>query len=206
MDKQELLYWYERQGYVKSDKVKKAFLKVDRKFFVPKGYEDIAYDDRPLPIPGGGTISAPHMHVIYLEELELKPGLKVLEIGAGSGILLAYIKEIVKNGKVYGVELSEAAYRFAINNLKKSGYYKKVKLIKGNGFYGLPRYTPYDRIACSATVRRLPDSWVKQLKNNGIILVPIEENGIQYLYKIRKIGKKIKKEKLMEVLFVPLVF
>ena len=119
-----------RLGYVKFPSVKRALLKVKREYFVDPDYKDSAYLESPLPIPGGVTIPAPHMHAVFLSVLNLKKGEKVLEIGSGSGILLAYMKEMVGDkGEVFGVEIVPETYEFAKENLKKAGYDKKIKLI-----------------------------------------------------------------------------
>ena len=196
-----LLKIYEKEGYRFSESVKQAFLKVDRRLFVPKEYENLAYSDMPLPITGFSTVSAPHMHLIYLEELELKPGHKVLEIGFGSGILLAYLVEIVGPGNVYGVEKSPIVFDFGKSNLKRSGYLDKVKIFLMDGKNGLPDYAPYDRIAVSAAAEAVPDALIEQLNEEGIILVPLGERD-QWLYKLKKKGGSLLRERLMPVSFV----
>lgn len=193
-------------GYIKSPAVKRAMLKVLRELFVPEEYHGQAYDDTPLPIPGGQTISAPHMHAITLSELKLKHGDKVMEIGAGSGILLAYIREMVGNkGKVVGIEINKDAYKFGKRNLDEAGY-KDIVLIRGNGSFGCQQYAPYDKIIVSAASPDIPKPLVEQLKTNGIILIVVgSPEGEQNLIKVRKMtsGKLIKKE-ILPVIFVPL--
>src|SRR3989344_5896414 len=137
----------ERLGYLTDPAVRRAMLKVRREDFVPEEYLASAYIDTPLPIPGGGTISAPHMHAISLSALKLERGEKFLEVGAGSGILLAYAKEVVgKGGKVFGIEFNKESYEFAKENLKRAGYAKKVTLIHGDGSQELPEKSPFDKI------------------------------------------------------------
>jgi len=195
-----------KHNYIKSSKVKKALLKVPRELFVPEKYYDEAYTDTPLTIPGNQTISALHIHTITLSELKLNEGDKVLEIGAGSGILLAYIREIVGNeGRVIGIEINKETYEFAKENLKKTGY-KDVILIRGDGSLGYPKYAPYDKIVVSAASPDIPKPVIEQLKPNGILLIVIgSPSGEQTLIKIKKTksGKLIKKE-LLGVIFVPL--
>ncbi len=193
-------------GYIKSVDAKRAMLKVTRELFVPEDYYTQAYDDIPLPIPGNQTISAPHIHAITLSELKLKHGDKVLEIGAGSAILLAYIREIVGNkGKVVGIEINKETYEFAESNLKKSGY-EDIVLIHGDGSLGYLKYAPYDKIVVSAASPDIPKPIIEQLKSNGILLIIIgSPYGDQDLIKIqkRKSGKLLTKE-LLPVIFVPL--
>jgi len=196
----------ELSGYIKSTKVKKSMLKVPRELFTPEKYYDQAYSDTPLPIPGDQTISASHIHAITLSELKLKEGEKVLEIGAGSGILLAYIREIVGNeGKVVGIEINKETYEFAKENLKKAGY-KDIILIYGDGSLGYLKYAAYDKIVVSAGAPDIPKPIINQLKPNGILLIVIgSPYGDQTLTKVKKTktGKIIKK-KLLPVIFVPL--
>ncbi len=203
MKLEEMVRRLENFGYIKSRQVKKAMLKVDRKDFVPEEYKDLAYADQPLPIPGNVTISAPHMHAILLEELELNKGMKVLEIGFGSGILLAYIAEIVgKKGMVFGVEINKQAFEFGKKNLEKYGY-ENVKIFLKDGKKGLPEFAPYDRIVCSAAAKRIYDEWIQQLKTNGILITPLGTH-YQTLVKLKKAKKGIERKFITEVAFVPL--
>jgi len=194
-------------GYIKSEDIERAMLKVKREDFVPVGYRDIAYSNVPLPIPGGGTISAEHMHAIFLSALKLKLGDKILEIGAGSGILLAYMKEIVgEEGKVFGIEIVPETYGFAKKNLEKTGYWDKVKLILGDGSKGLPEFAPFNKIVSSASpVGDIPKEWIEQLKLGGIIITPLGPTYSQDLIYLEKTKEgKIKKKNLGPVIFVEL--
>lgn len=196
----------EDYGYIKNSKISKAMLKVPREEFVLSEYRENAYDDNPLPIPADATISAPHMHGMYLSAAELKPGDKVLEIGAGSGILLAYVKELVgPKGEAVGVEIVPEVYRFAKNNLEKTGYVKKVQLILGDGSKGLEK-KKFDKILISATAPEIPKTLIDQLKPGGIILAPVgEPYGHQELVSLQKTkdGKLVRKN-LGSVIFVML--
>ena len=201
--KEQLIKHLQASGYIKSSKVKGVMLKVPRELFVPENYYELAYADKPLQIPGGQTISAPHMHAIILSELKLKQNEKVLEVGCGSGILLAYLNEIV--GKVVGIEINKQTYEFAKKNLEKSGY-RDIILIHGDGSLGYKKYAPYDKIIVSAASPDIPKPLIEQLKPNGVLIVVIGSllEG-QNLIKITKTksGKLISKE-LMGVVFVPL--
>jgi len=199
----------EEYGYIGGSnalKIKKAMLKVRREDFVLPEYRENAYSDTPLPIPSDATISAPHMHAMYLSTAELKAGEKVLEIGAGSGILLAYIKEIVgPKGEVVGTEIVPEVYRFAKNNLEKSGYDKKVKIILGD-ITNIPRGKKFDKIFVSATCPEIPQPLIKHLKAGGMIIAPVgEPYGHQELVCVKKTkqGKVIMKS-LGGVVFIPL--
>ena len=192
-------------GYLRSKKVEEAFRKVRREFFVPEEFKDQAYVDTPLPIPGGVTISAPHMHVICLEELDLKRGEKFLEVGAGSGIFLAYAYEIIKQkNKVFGIEINEETYKFALKNLEKAGYSDKVRMILGDGTLGLREEAPFDKILISTAAPDFPKPLIEQLKIGGIILGII---GYQEQYLVKGIKKKennIERKNILPVVFLPL--
>ena len=203
-----MIEFLEKCGYIKNPKVRSAMLKVKREDFVPQEYRSNAYSNTPLPIPGGMTISAEHMHAIFLSELKLKAGDRVIEIGAGSGILLAYMKEIVgRRGKVFGTEINFETYEFAKENLKKTGYWDKVKLIHADGSKGLSQFAPFDKIISSAApVKKIPKEWIDQLKPGGILITPLGPTYAQDLIYLEKTknGKIIRKN-LGAVVFVELV-
>ncbi|MBI2005438.1 MAG: protein-L-isoaspartate O-methyltransferase [Candidatus Aenigmarchaeota archaeon] len=202
----QLIKNLELSGYIKSPKVKKTMLKVSRELFVPEKHYYDAYSDTALLIPGDQTISAPHMHAITLSELKLKEGDKVLEVGSGSGILLAYIREIVgKKGKVVGIEINKETYKFAKENLKKASC-KDVILIHGDGSLGYPKYAPYDKIVVSAASPDIPKPIIEQLKPSGLLLIVVgSPYGDQNLIKVRKTKSgKIIENQLLPVIFVPL--
>jgi len=202
----ELVKNLKKIGYIRSTQIGRSILKVPRELFVPEKYYDEAYSDKPLPIPGDQTISAPHMHSITLSELKLKEGEKVLEIGAGSGILLAYIREIVgKKGKVVGIEINKETYEFARKNLKRTGY-GDIVLIHGDGSLGHPKYAPYDKIVISAASPDIPKPIIEQLKPSGILLIVVgSPYGDQNLVKVKKTKEgKLIENQILPVIFVPL--
>lgn len=205
--RKELVKRFENQGYIKYPAVKKAMLKVKREDFVAEEYKSAAYEDTPLPIPPGNVfMSAPHMHATFLSAAMLKPGDKVLEIGAGSGILLAYIREIIgPKGLVVGTEIIRETFEFAKKNLEKTGY-KDVVLLNIDGSKGVEKYAPYDKIISSASVtKEIPKVWIEQLKPNGILLTPIgRQIANQELWWIKKTKKGLQRKPLGGVVFVEL--
>lgn len=197
--------------YIKSEAVKKAMMKVKREMFVLAGYQISSYQDVPLPIPpveeDSATISAPTVHAMMLEGLRLKKGDRVVEIGCGSGIMLAYLKEIIgRSGDVFGVEIQKDTYAFAKENLKKSGYDKKVKVILGDGSIGLKDEAPFDKILVSAAAPSLPEPIRRQVKSRGIIVAVIGTSRFnQELIQFEKNDDEtFSKRNLGSVIFVPL--
>lgn len=187
-------------------KIKRAMLKVKREDFVLPEYRINSYQDTPLPIPSDSTISAPHMHAMYLSAIDFKSGDDVLEIGAGSGILLAYVKELVgTRGKVTGIEIIPEVYRFAKTNLEKSGYDKKIEVILGDGPKNLEK-KKYDKILVSAACPKIPVQLLDNLKSGGELIAPIgEPYGDQELIAVKKPKKGDPAVKRIgSVAFVPL--
>jgi protein-L-isoaspartate(D-aspartate) O-methyltransferase len=147
------------------------------------------------------------MVAIMNEALELQPGQKVLEIGAGSGYHAATIAETTRpNSRVYTVERVESLVRFARENLERAGYADPVIIIQGDGSLGYPDRAPYDRIVVTAAAPRVPPKLLEQLKSDGIMVVPIGSRIFgQELVRIRKKGEKTTRESLGGVAFVPLI-
>jgi len=165
MNKTQLIESLRRKGF--SEHITKAFEKVKREDFVPDQYREYAYEDTPIPIhKNGSTTSQPYTIAFMLNLLELNSNSKqeVLEIGSGSGYVLALIQEITK-GETYGVEIVKDLVDKSKQNLKN---YKNITVINKSGKNGLPKYTPYDRILVSAACPDLETAknLNKQLKDN----------------------------------------
>jgi protein-L-isoaspartate(D-aspartate) O-methyltransferase len=145
---------------------------------------------------------------MFMSCVELGKGDNMLEVGFGSGILLAYAYEVVgKEGKVVGIEVVPETYEFGVQNLKKTGYATKVKTVLGDGSKGLPKEAPFDKIIVSAAAPKVFDAWVDQLKPGGRLAVPVGEwCGYQELILIKKSKEGwVQTEKLGPVSFVPLI-
>ncbi len=201
-----------REGIIRSEKVKRAMLKVPRELFVPEHLKELAYEDTPLPIGYGQTISAPHMVAIMLEEAELDEGMKVLEVGTGSGYNAALIAEIVapqgsrNPGHVYTIERIPELAEFAKKNLERAGYADRVTVIVGDGSKGYEPAAPYDRIIVTAAAPDIPRPLIEQLKPNGILLIPVGDRWEQVLYKVvKRPDGKLDVRKVTSCVFVPLV-
>jgi len=199
--KQLMNYWLENR-IVKNRGIITAFRRTAREKFVPAHLKEDAYIDAPLPLMHGQTISQPSTIAIMLEALNLKPKLKVLEVGTGSGYNAALIASLVEPTVVYTVELLPELAEFAKDNLKRAGI-KNVMVFCRDGSKGLKDYAPFDRIIVTAGAARMPMKLVEQLKPNGIMVVPVGR-FTQEMFRVKKNGKKIKIENLGEFVFVPL--
>jgi len=195
-----------KEGYIKRKEVAEAMLKVPREIFVPEGLREFAYEDRPLPIGMGQTISAPHMVAYMIEAAGIKRGDKVLEVGTGSGYHAAVMAEIVgPEGHVYTIERIPELAEQAKRRLEALGY-DNVTVIVGDGSKGYPPAAPYDKIIVTAAAKRIPTALVEQLKTGGVMVLPVEEEpGYQVLYRITKKPGGLVVERLLPVMFVPLI-
>ncbi len=199
----ELVDYLVREGYIKTDRVKKAFLAVDRKEFVPPVYQGYAYVDEPLPIGHDQTISAPSIIAEMLEYLDIKPGSKVLEVGTGSGYVTALLAELAKPGYVYSIEIVPELIVSARDRLKN---YNNVHVFVASGWIGLPEYAPYDRIYLGCAPDVLPTELLSQLKEEGKAILPVGRPYAQRLVMVEKTKGNLKTTDLgIPVSFVPMV-
>lgn len=203
MDKNYLIRYWKNSKIIRDDRVINAFKAVPRENFIHKEYLNEAYGDYPLPIGYGQTISQPTTVMIMTQALELKPGHKVLEVGAGSGYQAAIISKIVgKKGKVITTEIVPELVEFAKHNLGKCKI-DNVFVIHHDGSQGYEKEAPYDRIIVTAACPSVPRPLIEQLKPNGIIILPVGSLSQQIMLKIRKVNG-LEKESLGNFVFVPL--
>lgn len=181
------------EGVLRSEPVIRAMLTVPRELFVPEPHRRYAYADMPLPTLDGQTISAPHMVAMMCECLDLRPGQRVLEVGAGSGYHAAVCAEIVApegsqaRGHVYAIERVASLVEFARRNLGKAGYRDRVTVIHGDGTLGHPDAAPYDRILVTAAAPKIPPPLIEQLCLGGKLVIPVgEPYSIQELVVVEK--------------------
>ncbi len=211
---EDLIQKLVRSGILRSPNVIEALRRVPREPFLPESVKSSAATDCPLPIGSGQTASAPHMVSIMDEALELEVGHKVLEVGGGSGWHASTIAEIVAPsdtskeswGHVYTIERIAELAAFAKQNITEAGYGDRVTVIHQDGTVGYPEEAPYDRILVAAAGPTVPKPLIDQLKDGGVILVPV--GGVQYyqtLVRVRKKGETIVEENLGGVAFVPLL-
>src|SRR5688572_23731597 len=155
---------------VRDAAVLQAMRRVPRHLFVPDDLRPFAYDDRPLPIGRGQTISQPYIVAYMTEALQLTPAHTVLEIGTGSGYQAAVLAEIVK--QVYSIEIVPDLAESARRALAEAGY-RNVEIRSGNGYLGWPDRAPFDRIIVTAAPPEIPQPLVDQLAAGGIMVVPV---------------------------------
>lgn len=190
----------EKRG-VTNKAVLKSMRTVKRHFFVPENNVSNAYEDRPLPIGYGQTISQPFIVAYMTEVINPKPEFKVLEIGTGSGYQAAVLAEIVK--EVYTIEIIPDLGNAAAERLKNLGY-DNVNVTVTDGYYGWAEHGPYDAIVVTAAAEFVPPPLLDQLKEGGRIVIPIGSPFMnQMLMLIEKKGKKVTTKNLMPVVFVP---
>jgi len=189
---------------VRSELVLNAMRKVRREAFLPKELREFAYEDTPLPIEGGQTISQPYIVAFMTEALGLEGGERILEIGAGSGYAAAVLSEIA--GEVYTVERIGQLAEKAASTLHDLGYHK-VRVLHGDGTKGWPEHAPYDGIIVAAGGPAVPESLKEQLKVGGRLVIPVgRDPRVQELVRITRISEdEYKREDLADVRFVPLV-
>jgi len=187
---------------IKDERVLSAMEKVPRHKFVPEAYRSSSYEDRPLPIGEGQTISQPYIVALMTELLGLNGKEKVLELGTGSGYQAAVLAEIVK--EVYSVEIVQSLSQKAGAVLKELGY-TNIRLKVGDGYNGWKENAPYDAIIVTFAADEIPPPLLDQLKEGGKIVIPVGEEGMtQSLILGEKRRGKLEKRKITDVLFVPM--
>ncbi len=205
--RRELIERLIREGILRDEKVIRAMLAVPREEFVPANYRNYAYNDTPLPIGYGQTISAPHMVAIMTQALNPDPGDKVLEVGTGSGYQAAVLAEIVgDSGHVWTIERVKELVEFAKSNLGRLSYLRRVTVIHGDGSLGYPPAAPYDKIMITAAAPEVPEPLLGQLKVGGRLVAPVGDRNLQRLVIVTKESDgKIRREYSIPCVFVPLV-
>ncbi len=200
MNKEELIRSLKQQGF--SERIVKAFEKVRREKFIPKISKTMAYEDTALPIGKGQTISQPYTIAFMLSLLKLEPESKnkqkLLEVGSGSGYVLALLDEILDNAELYGIERVEELAERSREELKNKF---NIEVIHGDGSKGLPDKAPFDRIIVSASADEIPSKLVRQLKIGGILVVPVRNSILQ----IQRFTNENKIQEFSGFRFVPLI-
>lgn len=198
MLKDELLSNLKKKGI--QEGIVKAFEKVKREEFIPDDLVAYAYEDLALPIEDGASISQPSTVSFMLELLNPHQGEKILELGSGSGYVLALLSEIIKDGKVYGVELNP---RLAIKSKKILINRSIIEVINRSAITGLSEFAPFNRILVSFACpdKSLSSKLIEQLQEGGVLIIPIQQS----IFKFEKINGKINEEEFPGFAFVPLI-
>jgi protein-L-isoaspartate(D-aspartate) O-methyltransferase len=178
-----------------------AMTKVPRHEFVPERLRTQAYDDRPLPIGHGQTISQPFIVAFMTEQLDPNPSDRVLEIGTGSGYQAAVLAEVVK--EIYTIEIVEPLAQRAAADLKRLGY-TNIHVRAGDGYKGWAEAAPFDSVIVTCAPEQVPKPLVEQLKDGGRIIIPIGPLWNQELVLLRKRGGKLEQKAVLPVRFVPM--
>jgi protein-L-isoaspartate(D-aspartate) O-methyltransferase len=180
-----------------------AMAAVPRHRFVPADLASQAYDDHPLPIGLGQTISQPYIVALMTQWAKVAPGDKVLEVGTGSGYQAAVLAELTP--RVFTIELLPELAAAARQRLVELGY-GRVQGRAGDGYQGWPAEAPFDAILVTATAPAVPPALKEQLKEGGRLVIPVGRPGsVQQLLLLRKVKGELREEKRLPVLFVPLV-
>jgi protein-L-isoaspartate(D-aspartate) O-methyltransferase len=191
-----------REKGIRDLSVLRAIEQTPRHAFVPTGLRHRAYEDAPLPIGNGQTISQPWVHARYLELLELTGKERVLEIGTGSGYQTVLLAHLV--AQVFSIERIPALFQQAREAIQKAGV-RNVSLLMGDGTVGWREYAPYDAILVGAGAPALPQPLIDQLAEGGRLLVPVGDRDEQKLIVAQRKGGKIETREVAPVRFVPLL-
>lgn len=187
---------------ISDQQVLSAMVRVPRHRFVPRDYLSQAYEDHPLPIGHGQTISQPYIVALMTQFLELEPGAKVLEIGTGSGYQAAILAEL--SDQVYTVEVIEPLREQAAATLEELGYEVRSRL--GDGYYGWPEHAPFDAIIVTCAPDHVPHPLTQQLRDGGRLVIPVGPPGCyQTLWLIEREGEQFRSTNLGGVIFVPML-
>ena len=188
---------------IRDPRVLAAMSEVPREAFVPESLAEFAYEDAPLPIEEGQTISQPYIVAAMAEALELSPADRVLEVGAGSGYAAAVLSRLA--AEVWAVERHAGLAELARRRLERLGY-DNVHVIHGDGTRGLPERAPFDAIVVAAGGPEVPPALLEQLADGGRLVIPVGPTPrLQMLVRVRRRGAALEREELGSVAFVPLV-
>ncbi len=194
-----------KRGWLKTEKIIKAFEEIKRVDFLPENVKDLAELNEALPIGRGQTISQPLVVAFMLELLKPEKGDKILDVGSGSGWTSALLAHIVgKEGKIIAIEIIPELTEFGKKNVKKYNFVEKgiVKFVCADGSRGYQDEAPFDKILASASAREIPKAWKEQLKIGGRIVTPI---GSSIWFFLKKSDKEFEGTEYPGFVFVPLI-
>jgi protein-L-isoaspartate(D-aspartate) O-methyltransferase len=188
---------------ITDERVLNAINNVPRHFFLDSAFDELAYEDRAFPIAEGQTISQPYTVAYQSQLLELKPFLKVLEIGTGSAYQAVVLAEM--GAQVYTIERQKKLFddNKTFDYLKK---YRSIKFFYGDGYEGLPTYAPFDRVIITAAAPEIPQKLIDQLKPGGMMVIPVGMGDVQRMMRITKLETGALKEEVFDNFsFVPML-
>ena len=187
---------------IRDQQVLAAFDEIPRERFIPPEIRDQAYEDRPLPIGCGQTISQPYIVALMVQELDVQSHHNVLDVGAGSGYQTAILAKLA--GHVFAVERIEQLTEMAMDALASLSL-TNITFCTRDGSVGWPEESPFDRIICGAAAPEVPQAWIDQLSDGGRIIVPVGGREVQTLLRVEKHGQQITRREICGVRFVKLI-
>ncbi len=187
---------------IRDERTLAAMAELPRERFIPPEHRHEAYEDRPVPIGSGQTISQPYVVALMTEELDVQPGDRVLDVGAGSGYQTAILAKLAR--EVFAIERVEALQARAARVLRELGL-TNVELTTGDGTLGWPEHAPFDRILCGAAGPDVPDAWIEQLADGGRIVMPVGGAEMQMLVAIDRAEGGTTRREICPVRFVRLI-
>ena len=192
-----------REKGITDERVLEAMMNIPRHYFLDTALEQIAYQDRAFPIGEGQTISQPYTVAYQTQLLQIEKYDKVLEIGTGSAYQAIVLAELGVN--VFTIERQKKLFDLTKNFVLKSKY-PGIKFFYGDGFEGLPTYSPFDKILITAAAPFIPPKLVEQLKVGGKMVIPLDENGIQKMLRLTKMEDgSMEEERFSDFSFVPML-
>ncbi len=199
-----LLQFWKKSSMIFDERVLEAFASVPREEFLTEEMKPFAYEDRPLTILRGKTISQPTTVLIMTQALDIQPGEKILEVGTGSGYQSAILSRLVgPQGKICSTEILPELVEFARNNLSRLNI-TNITVEESDGSQGLANHAPFDKIIITAAAKDFPDALIAQLKDGGLIIAPVGDKNEQEMVLARKQGKQLDLDFLGQFLFSPL--
>jgi protein-L-isoaspartate(D-aspartate) O-methyltransferase len=200
--RKKLVHGIQAKG-ISDERVLDAVLEVPRHFFLDSAFDEAAYEDRAFPIGEGQTISQPYTVAYQSQLLEVKPFMKVLEIGTGSAYQAVVLAEM--GAQVYTIERQKKLFESnkSFQFLKK---YPTIKFFYGDGYEGLPTFAPFDRVIITAAAPEIPQKLIEQLKPGGMMVIPLGAGDVQRMMRITKQENGALKEEVFDHFsFVPMV-
>ena len=191
-----------RRRGIRDERVLRAMGEIPREEFVPAGERVMAYGDDPVQIGFGQTVSQPYMTALMAESLELTGSETVLEVGAGCGYAAAVLGLLA--ARVVSIELIPSLAQLARDNLRRTGRGTNVAVVAGDGSMGYPEFAPYDAISVAAGAPDVPASLLAELKDPGLLVIPVGDRGDQELRVLHKAGGRIDSRVATLCRFVPL--